>query len=47
MVRAVVTRDLRRLVERCELDCWKQALATALTYADPLEFSYLAGKWLE
>lgn len=44
MIRAVVTRDLRRLVERCDLEYWAQALATVLNYANDSELVVLAGK---
>ena len=47
MIRAVVTRDLKRLVERCEVDSWAQALACVLNYANDAEFPVLAGKVLQ
>lgn len=44
MIRAVVTHDLAKLVDRCSLDSWKQVLAVVTTYADNKEFPILAGK---
>ncbi|CAL8099465.1 unnamed protein product [Orchesella dallaii] len=42
MIRAVVRQDLNYLVSNCELDSWKQVLATALTYADETGFQTVA-----
>lgn len=44
MIRAIVRNDLDHLVSNCELESWKQALATSLTYADEAEFRKVSGK---
>lgn len=43
MIRAIVRNDLSHLVSHCELDSWKQVLATALTYAEEAVFQNVAG----
>jgi protein transport protein SEC31 len=40
----VVTQNWRDIVQSCELDNWKEALAALLTYAHPEEFAPLCGK---
>ncbi|CAH1795497.1 unnamed protein product, partial [Owenia fusiformis] len=41
LISSVVTRDWEHVVRTCDLDNWKEALATALTYASADEFSTL------
>lgn len=39
----MVTQNWRDIVESCELDNWKEALAALLTYAHPEDFAGLCG----
>ncbi|RUS90571.1 hypothetical protein EGW08_001659 [Elysia chlorotica] len=41
LISSVVTHDWAHIVENCDLDNWKEALAVVLTYALPEEFSAL------
>ncbi|CAL1529193.1 unnamed protein product [Lymnaea stagnalis] len=41
LISSVVTHDWAHIVETCDLDNWKEALAVILTYALPEEFSSL------
>ncbi|XP_066567626.1 protein transport protein Sec31A isoform X6 [Amia ocellicauda] len=41
LITAVVTKDWREIVESCDLQNWREALAAVLTYARPEEFSAL------
>ncbi|XP_051958646.1 protein transport protein Sec31A [Xyrauchen texanus] len=41
LISSVVTQNWRDIVESCELDNWKEALAALLTYANPEEFAPL------
>lgn len=41
LISSVVTNDWTHIVETCELDNWKEALAVVLTYAKQEEFSTL------
>ncbi|XP_035247564.1 protein transport protein Sec31A isoform X8 [Anguilla anguilla] len=41
LISAVVTNDWRDILETCDLQNWKEALAAVLTYASPEEFSAL------
>ncbi|XP_060599891.1 protein transport protein Sec31A-like [Ruditapes philippinarum] len=41
LVSAIVTHDWRQVVNSCELDNWKEALAVILTYSPADEFSIL------
>lgn len=41
LISSVVTHDWGQIVESCDLDNWKEALAVILTYALPEEFSPL------
>ncbi|BFZ17823.1 hypothetical protein BsWGS_20864 [Bradybaena similaris] len=41
LISSVVTHDWGHIVETCDLDNWKEALAVVLTYALPEEFSPL------
>lgn len=41
LISSVVTQNWRDIVESCELDNWKEALAALLTYAHPEEFACL------
>ncbi|XP_075999699.1 protein transport protein Sec31A isoform X1 [Genypterus blacodes] len=41
LISSVVTQNWRDIVESCELDNWKEALAALLTYAHPEEFARL------
>jgi len=46
LVCAVVSHDWRQIVNCCELDNWKEALAVILTYSPPDELSELCGMFL-
>ena len=46
LISSVVTGDWLHVVETCELDNWKQALAIVMTYSSPEEFCGLCGEWL-
>ncbi|XP_037133476.1 protein transport protein Sec31A isoform X1 [Syngnathus acus] len=41
LISSVVTQNWRDIVQSCELDNWKEALAALLTYAHPEEFAQL------
>ncbi|KAG9345956.1 hypothetical protein JZ751_007771 [Albula glossodonta] len=41
LISSVVTQNWRDIVQSCELDNWKEALAALLTYAQPEEFAAL------
>uniref|UniRef100_A0AAZ3PRM0 Protein transport protein Sec31A n=1 Tax=Oncorhynchus tshawytscha TaxID=74940 RepID=A0AAZ3PRM0_ONCTS len=41
LISAVVMRDWRDVLQTCELQNWKEALAAVMTYAQPEEFSSL------
>ncbi|XP_070401780.1 protein transport protein Sec31A isoform X3 [Nothobranchius furzeri] len=41
LISSVVTQNWRDIVESCELDNWKEALAALLTYAHPEDFAGL------
>lgn len=41
LISSVVTQNWRDIVESCELDNWKEALAALLTYAHPEDFARL------
>ncbi|KAH9518587.1 Protein transport protein Sec31A [Bulinus truncatus] len=41
LISSVITHDWAHIVETCDLDNWKEALAVILTYALPEEFSSL------
>ncbi|KAL1264863.1 hypothetical protein QQF64_005218, partial [Cirrhinus molitorella] len=41
LISSVVTQNWRDIVQSCELDNWKEALAALLTYANPEEFAPL------
>ncbi|XP_051523833.1 protein transport protein Sec31A isoform X2 [Myxocyprinus asiaticus] len=41
LISSVVTQNWRDIVESCELNNWKEALAALLTYANPEEFAPL------
>ncbi|KAM4524216.1 protein transport protein Sec31A isoform 1-T1 [Odontesthes bonariensis] len=41
LISSVVTQNWRDIVQSCELDNWKEALAALLTYAHPEEFAFL------
>nr|XP_056711148.1 protein transport protein Sec31A isoform X3 [Euleptes europaea] len=41
LITAVVTKNWREIVQSCDLQNWKEALAAVLTYARPDEFSAL------
>ncbi|KAJ8286744.1 hypothetical protein GJAV_G00042790 [Gymnothorax javanicus] len=43
LISAVVTKDWRDILETCDLQNWKEALAAVMTYASPQEFSSLCG----
>ncbi|KAF5895919.1 Protein transport protein Sec31A [Clarias magur] len=43
IISAVVMRDWSNILETCELQNWKEALAAVMTYAKPEEFSSLCG----
>ena len=43
LISSVVTQNWRDIVQSCELDNWKEALAALLTYAHPEEFAPLCG----
>ena len=44
LVASVVNRQHHQIMKTCSLENWKEALALALTYASPGEFSELSGK---
>lgn len=44
LISSVVTQNWRDIVQSCELDNWKEALAALLTYAHPEEFARLCGR---
>uniref|UniRef100_A0A3Q3X7V1 Protein transport protein Sec31A n=1 Tax=Mola mola TaxID=94237 RepID=A0A3Q3X7V1_MOLML len=41
LISSVVTQNWRDIVQSCELDNWKEALAALLTYAHPEDFAHL------
>ncbi|XP_076368334.1 COPII coat complex component secretory 31 isoform X2 [Tachypleus tridentatus] len=41
LISAVVTSDWNHVVDHCDIDCWKEALAAVLAYAKPEEFTVL------
>jgi len=41
---AIVTQKFETVVESCELDNWKEALAVVLTYAAGDDFNRLCGE---
>ncbi|XP_046873783.1 protein transport protein Sec31A isoform X2 [Hypomesus transpacificus] len=43
LISAVVTKDWRDVLQTCDLQSWKEALAAVMTYAQPDEFSSLCG----
>ncbi|XP_053501084.1 protein transport protein Sec31A isoform X2 [Ictalurus furcatus] len=43
LISAVVMRDWLNILETCDLQNWKEALAAVITYAKPEEFSSLCG----
>ncbi|XP_058267465.1 protein transport protein Sec31A isoform X9 [Hemibagrus wyckioides] len=43
IISAVVMRDWMNILETCDLQNWKEALAAVMTYAKPEEFSTLCG----
>ncbi|TSS11531.1 Protein transport protein Sec31A [Bagarius yarrelli] len=43
IITAVVMRDWSNVLETCEIQNWKEALAAVMTYAKPEEFSSLCG----
>ncbi|XP_053097189.1 protein transport protein Sec31A isoform X8 [Pangasianodon hypophthalmus] len=43
IISAVVMRDWLNILETCDLQNWKEALAAVMTYAKPEEFSSLCG----
>ncbi|XP_041107449.1 protein transport protein Sec31A isoform X7 [Polyodon spathula] len=43
LITAVVTKDWKEIVQSCDLQNWREALAAVLTYARPDEFSALCG----
>ena len=44
LISSVVTRKHKDITRTCELRNWREALALALTYAKPEEFSTLCGE---
>ncbi len=38
-------KDWLDILETCDLQNWKEALAAVMTYAKPEEFSSLCGEW--
>lgn len=44
LISSVVTQNWGDIVQSCDLDNWKEALAALLTYAHPKEFAHLCGK---
>ncbi len=44
LISSVVTHSWCDIVQSCELESWKEALAALLTYADPEEFARLCGE---
>lgn len=47
LISAVVMKDWSDVLETCDLQNWKEALAAVMTYAKPDEFSSLCGEsWL-
>lgn len=43
LISAVVMKDWHDVLNTCELQNWKEALAAVMTYAQPEEFSSLCG----
>ncbi|XP_062340758.1 protein transport protein Sec31A isoform X5 [Osmerus eperlanus] len=43
LISAVVTKDWHDVLQTCDLQNWKEALAAVMTYAQPDEFSSLCG----
>ncbi|XP_058846583.1 protein transport protein Sec31A-like isoform X10 [Acipenser ruthenus] len=43
LITAVVTKDWKEIVQSCDLQNWREALAAVLTYARPDEFAALCG----
>ncbi|KAI4883950.1 hypothetical protein NFI96_027632 [Prochilodus magdalenae] len=43
LISAVVMKDWIDVLETCDLQNWKEALAAVMTYAKPAEFSFLCG----
>eukprot|EP00066_Takifugu_rubripes_P030540 XP_011619806.1 PREDICTED: protein transport protein Sec31A-like [Takifugu rubripes] len=41
LISSVVTQNWRDIVQSCDLDNWKEALAALLTYAHPEDFACL------
>lgn len=41
LIQSIVTRDWKQVVQHCNINNWKEALATTLTYADDSEFASL------
>lgn len=46
LISSVVTQNWKDIVQSCELDNWKEALAALLTYAHPEDFAHLCGESL-
>lgn len=44
LISSVVTQNWCNIVQSCELENWKEALAALLTYANPEEFASLCGE---
>lgn len=44
LITAVVTKNWKEIVQSCDLQNWREALAAVLTYARPDEFAALCGK---
>uniref|UniRef100_A0A6Q2YES2 Protein transport protein Sec31A n=1 Tax=Esox lucius TaxID=8010 RepID=A0A6Q2YES2_ESOLU len=44
LISSVVTQNWRDIVQSCELDNWKEALAALLTYAHPRQFAHLCAR---
>lgn len=44
LISSVVTQNWRDIVQSCDLDNWKEALAALLTYAHPEDFACLCGE---
>lgn len=45
LISSVVTQNWKDIVQSCELDNWKEALAALLTYAHPEDFARLCGEY--
>lgn len=43
LITAVVTKNWKEIVQSCDLQNWREALAAVLTYARPDEFASLCG----